>query len=93
MRFETGSDAVAWHLDGESYIHPTANTAQADIGENVQVMADADIRNSTIENSVIFPEGSVIDCEIRRTIIDKDTSMESLRLSGAVIGAHTRMSR
>lgn len=65
--------------------------ADADLGENVQVMADAELEDVTVENSVIFPEATIHGGELRRSIIDQDTHMEGLNLSGAVIGAHTRV--
>ena len=56
------------------------------LGENVQILEDA-----TITDSVIFPETTIKQSELRRSLIDTDTHLESLNLSGAVIGAHTQL--
>jgi glucose-1-phosphate thymidylyltransferase len=88
---ESYLDAVAWHLDGENYVHPSADVEDAEIGENVQVMAEATLGDVAIENSIIFPEATIRDGEIRRSLIDENTHIEGLDLSGAVIGAHTKM--
>jgi glucose-1-phosphate thymidylyltransferase len=84
-------DAVAWYLDGENFIHPDATTETADLGENVQILADATVTDATITDSVVFPEATIKDGEIRRSLIDTDTYVEGLDLSGAVIGAHTTL--
>ena len=49
------------------------------------------IEDATVENSVIFPEATITGDEVRRSIVDEDTHVKSLNLSGAVIGAHTRL--
>jgi len=54
-------------------------------------MAGATIRDTTIEDSVVFPESVLQECEIRQSIVDKNTEIEKSNLSGAVIGAHTRL--
>jgi glucose-1-phosphate thymidylyltransferase len=84
-------DAIAWHLDGTNFVHPTADIENATLGENVQVLAGATLENTTVENSVIFPDATIRNSEIRRSIVDHMTEIESLDLSGAVIGAHTKL--
>jgi len=88
---ESYLDAIAWYLDGENYVHPDATLEDTTLGENVQVLADATISNTTITGSVVFPEATIDDGELRRSIIDTETYIESLDLSGAVIGAHTTL--
>ncbi|MFC7006730.1 NDP-sugar synthase [Halalkalicoccus salilacus] len=84
-------DAVAWHLDGDSYLHPDATIENSEIGENVQVLAGAHLEGVTADHSVIFPDVTVRNCELRRTIIDEGTRVEEIDLSGALLGAHTRI--
>ncbi len=86
---ESYLDAVAWYLDGESLIDETATIENATIGENVHVMARATIENATLDHAVIFPDATVRDGDIRRSIIDEGTHIENLDLAGALIGAHT----
>ena len=88
---ESYLDAVAWHLDGQSKIHPSARVEGADIGSNVHIMRDASVTDATVTRSVIFPESEIRDCELRRCLIDQDTRIEGIDLAGAVIGAHTTL--
>jgi glucose-1-phosphate thymidylyltransferase len=84
-------DAVAWHLNGDSHVHPEATLEDAEIGENVQVMAGARLEGVIVDRSVIFPNVTVRNCELRRTIIDEGTEIEEINLSGALLGAHTKI--
>lgn len=85
-------DAVAWHLNGENYVHPSANVSDAEFGENVQVLANATITDDAmVTDSVIFPQTVIAGGEIRRSLVDTNTHIDSLNLSGAVIGAHSRL--
>lgn len=85
---ESYLDAVAWHLGGTNHIHPDAELDDVTLGENVQIMANAELEDVTIDNSVVFNGTTIRDSEIRRSIIDRNTDVRSLDLSGAVIGEH-----
>ena len=87
---ESYLDAVAWHLDGENYVHPSAAVADADLGENVQIMADVELEDVTVDNSVVVPEATIQGGELRRSLVD-EACVAGLHRSGAVIGAHTRV--
>ena len=52
------------------------------------MLADIDLEDVTVEESVIFPETTVRGGEIWRSIVDEDTHVEGLNLSSAAIGAH-----
>ena len=84
-------DAVAWHLDGGTYIAESASVENTVIGENVHVMPGAELINATVDNSVIFPNAAVIDCDVRASIIDENTHVADIDLAGALIGAHTQI--
>jgi glucose-1-phosphate thymidylyltransferase len=88
---ESYLDAVEWYLDGEKYIYPDTDIVDSDVGTNVQVMQGANLDEASVKNSVIFPEAIIKDSEIRRSLIDEETYVEALDLSGAVIGAHTQV--
>ncbi|WP_435335251.1 sugar phosphate nucleotidyltransferase [Haloarchaeobius sp. TZWWS8] len=88
---ESYLEAVAWHLDGENYVHETATVENSTLGDNVHVMANTEIVDSHIEDSVIFPEATITETEIHDSIIDEKTHLDNLDLSGALIGAHTRI--
>ncbi|TKR25202.1 sugar phosphate nucleotidyltransferase [Natronomonas salsuginis] len=84
-------EAIAWELNGDSVIAESATVERSTIGENVHVMADAEIVDSTLDRSIVF-EGATIDgCEIHETIIDEGTRIEDIDLAGALIGAHTQL--
>ncbi|MFB6093537.1 MAG: sugar phosphate nucleotidyltransferase [Halanaeroarchaeum sp.] len=86
---ESYLEAVRWALDGENVIDDDATLENVSLGENVHVMADAEIRDSAIDASVIFPNAILEDCTVRDSIIDEDTHLEDVDFSGALIGAHT----
>lgn len=82
---------VAWHLDGNNYVHPSPDVEDATRGENVQIGACAVLEDVTVEDSVIFPEATIRSGIVRRSLVDETTTIESLNLSGAVIGSRTRL--
>jgi glucose-1-phosphate thymidylyltransferase len=88
---ESYLDAVAWHLGGENLVADDAHLENVDLGENVHVMAGAELVDSTVDASVIFPETTIRNCDIRRSIIDRETTIEDLDLAGALIGAHSHL--
>lgn len=88
---ESYLDAVAWRLDGGTLVHEDASVENSDLGENVHVMADATVRNSTLERSIVFPEATIADANVRGSVVDEGTRIEGLDISDALIGAHTRI--
>ncbi|MFB6133926.1 MAG: sugar phosphate nucleotidyltransferase [Halanaeroarchaeum sp.] len=86
---ESYLDAVRWTLGGESLIAPDATVERSSIGENVHVMAGAEVVDSSLDSSVVFPNAVVRNCEVRDSIIDEETRIENIDFSGALIGAHT----
>ena len=83
---------MAWHLDGDNYVAPSAAVTDADLGENVQILGDAVVEDATVSDSVVFPEATIKGGELRRSLVDTNTHVEARNLSGAVIGAHTELS-
>ncbi|WP_411715658.1 sugar phosphate nucleotidyltransferase, partial [Natronomonas sp.] len=88
---ESYLEAIAWELDGDSVIAESATVENSTIGENVHVMAGANIIDSTLDGSVVFEDATISDCEIHETIIDEGTHIENVDLAGALIGAHTQL--
>jgi len=88
---ESYLDAVAWELDGENRIADDATVENTTIGENVHVMGGAELVNSSVNNSIVFPSATIRDCDIRNSIIDEKTRVENMDLAGALIGAHTQI--
>ena len=89
---ESYLEAVAWTLDGESVVSEDAVLENTTVGENVHVMAGAELVNSSVDNSIIFPDATLRDCDVRDSIIDESTRLENIDFSGALIGAHTTIS-
>lgn len=85
-------DAVAWKLDGENYINETATIESSELGKNVHVMADSSISDSSLEDTIVFPKTTIVESDIKRSIIDEGTRIEGLEFAGALIGAHTKIS-
>ncbi len=88
---ESYLEAVGWYLDGDSHVHPDVTIEDSEIGEDVQVMAGSRLEGASLHRSVVFPDVTVRNCELRRTIVDQGTRIEDIDLSGALIGAHTKI--
>ena len=84
-------DAVSWYLDGRNAIHPEATVEDTTLQGNVHIMSDAEISDVTLSDTVVFPEARISESEVHRSLIDTDTDITGLNLSGAVIGAHTQL--
>ncbi|MFB6097356.1 MAG: sugar phosphate nucleotidyltransferase [Haloferacaceae archaeon] len=89
---ESYLDAVAWYLGGENRIADDATIENTVLGENVHVMAGATVVDSTLDQTVVFPEASIHESDIRRSIIDRETDIHNLDLADALIGAHSQIS-
>ena len=89
---ESYLDAVAWTLDGGTLVADDATLENTTLGENVHVMSGATVRNSRLDNCVVFPDATIVDCTIRDSIIDEQTHVEKIDFAGALIGAHTTIS-
>ena len=88
---ESYLDAVRWKLDGDCLVHPDATVENSQLDENVHVMADSSVVNSSLSEAIVFPDVTIRDAEIKRSIIDEDTHIEGLDFAGALIGAHSRI--
>jgi len=88
---ESYLEAVSWHLGGDTYVHEDATLENVDLGDNVHVMAGAEIADSTLDRSVVFGDAVIRDSELRNTIVDEHARIENLDLSSALVGAHSRL--
>ncbi|WP_336034640.1 NDP-sugar synthase [Halobacterium yunchengense] len=89
---ESYLEAVRWKLGGENLVSDDATVENTTIGENVHVMGNAELVNSSVDNTVVFPDATLRDCDVRDSIIDEQTRLENIDFSGALIGAHTTIS-
>jgi glucose-1-phosphate thymidylyltransferase len=85
-------EAVAWHLNGDNHVAPSATLENTTLGENVHVMPDTTVEDSHLDHSVVFEDATIANCDLRRSIIDEHTHLDDLDLAGALIGAHTQIS-
>lgn len=83
--------AVQWALADEALIADSATVENSDIGKNVHVMDEAAVRDSTLENSLVFPGATVEQSDLRDSIIDREALVRNLALSGALVGAHSKL--
>jgi glucose-1-phosphate thymidylyltransferase len=83
--------AVRWALDGDRLVADSATVEDSTLGENVHVMADATVRDSTIEDSLVFSNATVDEADLRDSIIDSEAVVRDLALSGALVGAHSQL--
>jgi glucose-1-phosphate thymidylyltransferase len=88
---ESYLEAVRWALDGASVVADSATVEGTEIGDNVHVMADAHVEDSQLHETVIFPAATIRNCEVRDSIVDRETHIENIDFSGALIGAHTEI--
>ncbi|MFB6070468.1 MAG: sugar phosphate nucleotidyltransferase [Halanaeroarchaeum sp.] len=86
---ESYLDAVRWALDGENVVAETATLENVTLGENVHVMGGVEVTDSELDSSIVFPEATLRDCVVRDSIVDEQTHLENVDLSGALVGAHT----
>ena len=84
-------DAVAWALDGEAKVHPTATVENADVSANSHVMAGAEVRNATVENAVVFPEAVVADSHVSGSVVDEHATVRDTDLDGSLVGGYSRV--
>jgi glucose-1-phosphate thymidylyltransferase len=84
-------EAVAWRLDGGTLVADDATVEDTDLGENVHVLSGAEVVDSSVDNSVIFPGATLRDCEVSQSVVDCDARLDGLDLSEALIGAHTHV--
>ena len=88
---ESYLEALEWHLNGDNYVAPEATITNTELGTNVHVFAGAELRNTTINHSVVFGNAKIKDSEISRSIIDRESEVNSTELNGALIGKHTQV--
>jgi glucose-1-phosphate thymidylyltransferase len=94
--FDIGSpesylEAVSWALDGESVVADDAAIEDSDLGADVHVMSGATVTDSELSGSIVFSDARIDDCTARDSIVDEGTHIEGLDLSGALVGAHTKI--
>jgi len=86
---ESYLDAVEWELGGDALVADSATVTNSEVGDNVQVMADATVEDATLERAVVFPGATIRESEIENSIVDTDAHVVDTGLAGSLIGEHT----
>ncbi len=89
---ESYLEAVRWALDGDSIVSPSASTNGCEIGENVHVMANVDLSDVTIEDTIVFPDARLEHVDLSESVVDEHVSIEDAVLENALVGPYTRLS-
>jgi glucose-1-phosphate thymidylyltransferase len=77
-------ETVEWALGGGSKIHPEATVENSEIGDSVHVMAGAEVTDSSLERTVLFPEAEVEDCDLDDSILGEGVELEGLNARNAL---------
>ncbi|MBP1922505.1 glucose-1-phosphate thymidylyltransferase [Halorubrum alkaliphilum] len=86
---ESYLDAVEYALEGGSLVDDGASVENTEVGDVVHVMDGAEVTDSTLDRSVVFPNATITDCSVRNSVIDEEATLEDLDLSGALVGSYT----
>jgi len=78
-------EAVDWALDGEPSVHPDATVQNSDLSGPVHVMAGAEVADSTLERSLVFPDAEIEESRLVDSIVDEDVELDGLDVSKAVM--------
>ena len=84
-------EAVAFALDGGRIVADDATVENSELGDNVHVLSGAIIKNSTVEDTVVFQDASITDAEVEDSVIEVKASVDGKDLDGALLGQHTRV--
>ncbi|MFB6176690.1 MAG: sugar phosphate nucleotidyltransferase [Halobaculum sp.] len=84
-------EAVAWKLGGEAIVDEDATVENSELGENVHVMAGAEVVDSTVSESVVFPNARIEDSSIADSIVDEETEIVGKSLSESLIGSYSEL--
>ncbi|MFB6182873.1 MAG: sugar phosphate nucleotidyltransferase [Candidatus Nanohaloarchaea archaeon] len=79
-------DAMNEVIDGSMI---KGNVENSKIGDNVYLMEGATIKNTKVENTIIFPESIITNSEIKNSIIDAKADIRNTDLNDAIIGKHS----
>lgn len=88
---ESYLEALRWVLDGESLVHDDADVTNCEIGENAHVMANAELTDVTLSNTVVFPDSELSNVELTETVVDEHVTIDDAVLSEALVGPYSRL--
>ncbi|MBX0285961.1 NDP-sugar synthase [Halomicroarcula sp. F28] len=84
-------EAVEFALEGGQIIADDATVENSKLGDNVHVLPGATIKNSSVENTVVFQDASITDADVSDSVIDEEASVHDKDLDGSLLGQNTRV--
>ncbi len=84
-------EAVEFALEGGQIVADDATVENSKLGDNVHVLSGATIKNSTVENTVVFQDASIVDADVTNSVIDEEASVNDKDLDGSLLGQNTRV--
>lgn len=88
---ESYLETVEWALDGDTSVAADATVENSEIGTGVHVMSGAELRDCSVERSVVFPDATLENCTVRESLVDEHAAISDVDLDGALVGAHTKI--
>jgi len=75
---ESYLETVEWKLDGGALLHPDATVENSEIDGTVHVMAGAEVRDSVLDRTIVFPDAVVEDCNLDEAILGEGVELEGI---------------
>lgn len=83
-------EAVEWRLDGDSIVAESAVVnGNTTVKDNVHILPGAEVYDSTLRRTVVFPDARIRHCEVDSSIIDMNAYVRDARVKNALIGPST----
>ena len=82
-------DTVEYALDGTNLVADGATVENTELGDVVQVMDGAEVTDSSLERTVVFPGATITGSDVENSVVDEHATLEDVDLTGSLIGAYT----
>ena len=82
-------DAVDWKLGGEPLVADDATVENSELNGSTHVMSGATVTDSTITDSLVFPDATVENSELVECVTDVETTIKNLELVESLVGSQS----
>ena len=82
-------DAVDWKLGGEPLVADDATVENSELTGSTHVMSGATVTDSTITDSLVFPDATVENSELVECVTDVETTIKNLELVESLVGSQS----
>ncbi len=82
-------DAVDWKLGGEPLVADDATVENSELNGSTHVMSGATVTDSTITDSLVFPDATVENSELIECVTDVETTITDLELVESLVGSQS----